>query len=151
MKKVQFRSMNLLTFFFFESNGKSEATLIFFIAIVNIQVEIVNRRLIQLLCKENDNWTVELSRLHDKSTVHRKLTQLKIITQIENFKQNEGESKKERVANPLQSKRKTLSSMRKLPKTLLPSGRPYASCACDGFVDYDRANITADSGSRNNC
>ena len=36
MKKVQFRSMNLLTFFFFESNGKSEATLIFFIAIVNI-------------------------------------------------------------------------------------------------------------------
>ena len=36
MKKVQFRSMNLLTFFFFGSNGKSEATLIFFIAIVNI-------------------------------------------------------------------------------------------------------------------
>ena len=140
MKKVQFRSMNLLTFFFSESNGKSEATLIFFIAIVNIQVEIVNRRLIQLLCKENDNWTVELSRLHDKSTVHRKLSQLKIITQIENFKLNEGESK-----------RKTLSSMRKLPKTLLPSGRPYAWCACDGFVDYDRANITADSGSRNNC
>ena len=87
---------------------------------------------------------MELSRLHDKSTVHRKLTQLKIITQIENFKQNEGESKKERVANPLQSKRKTLSSMRELPKTLLPSGRPYAWCACDGFVDYDRANITAD-------
>ena len=97
MKKVQFRSMNLLTFFFFGSNGKSEATLIFFIAIVNIQVEIVNRRLIQLLCKENDNWTVELSRLHDKSTVHRKLSQLKIITQIQNFKLNEGESKKERV------------------------------------------------------
>ena len=87
---------------------------------------------------------MELSRLHDKSTVHRKLTQLKIITQIENFKQNEGESKKERVANPLQSKRRTLSSMRKLPKTLLPSGRPYACCACDGFVDNDRANITAD-------
>ena len=87
---------------------------------------------------------MELSRLHDKSTVHRKLSQLKIITQIENFKLNEGESKKERVANPLQSKRKTLSSMRKLPKTLLPSGRPYACCACDGFVDYDRANITAD-------
>ena len=94
---------------------------------------------------------MELSRLHDKSTVHRKLSQLKIITQIENFKLNEGESKKKRVTNPLQSKRKTLSSMRKLPKTLLPSGRPYASCACDGFVDYDRANITADSGSRNNC
>ena len=104
MKKVQFRSMNLLTFFFFESNGKSEATLIFFIAIVNIQVEIVNRRLIQLLCKENDNWTVELSRLHDKSTVN-KLTQLKIITQIENFKLNEGESKKKRVTNPLQRKK----------------------------------------------
>ena len=50
---------------------------------------------------------MELSRLHDKSTVHRKLSQLKIITQIENFKLNEGESKKERVANPLQSKRKT--------------------------------------------
>ena len=87
---------------------------------------------------------MELSRLHDNSTVHWKLTQLKIITQIENFKLNEGESKKERVANPLQSKRKTLSSMRKLPKTLLPSGRPYAWCACDDFVDYDRANITAD-------
>ena len=87
---------------------------------------------------------MELPRLHDKSTVHRKLTQLKIITQIENFKLNEGESKKKRVANPLQSKRKTLSSMRKLPKTLLPSERPYAWCACDGFVDYDRANITAD-------
>ena len=87
---------------------------------------------------------MELSRLHDKSTVHRKLTQLKIITQIENFKLNEGESKKERVANPLQNKRKTLSSMRELPKTLLPSGRPYAWCACDGFVDNDRANITAD-------
>ena len=93
---------------------------------------------------------MELSRLHDKSTVN-KLTQLKIITQIENFKLNEGESKKKRVTNPVQSKRKTLSSMRKLPKTLLPSGRPYASCACDGFVDNDRANITADSGSRNNC
>ena len=86
---------------------------------------------------------MELSRLHDKSTVN-KLTQLKIITQIENFKLNEGESKKKRVTNPLQSKRKTLSSMRKLPKTLLPSGRPYAWCACDGFVDNDRANITAD-------
>ena len=59
---------------------------------------------------------MELSCLHDKSTVHRKLSQLKIITQIENFKLNEGESKKKRVANPLQSKRKTLSSMRKLPK-----------------------------------
>ena len=79
---------------------------------------------------------MELHRLHDKSTVN-KLTQLKIITQIENFKLNEGESKKKRVTNPLQSKRKTLSSMRKLPKTLLPSGRPYAWCACDGFVDSD--------------
>ena len=26
--------------------------------------------------------------------------------------------------------------MRELPKTLLPSGRPYAWCACDGFVGY---------------
>ena len=87
---------------------------------------------------------MELSRLQDKSTVHRKLTQLKIISQIENFKLNEGESKKKRVANPLQSKRKTLSSMRELPKTLLRSGRPYAWCTCDGFVDNDRANITVD-------
>ena len=48
---------------------------------------------------------MELSRLHDKSTVHRKLSQLKIITQIENFKLNEGESKKKRFTNPLQRKK----------------------------------------------
>ena len=48
---------------------------------------------------------MELPRLHDKSTVHRNLTQLKIITQIENFKLNEGESKKKRVTNPLQRKK----------------------------------------------
>ena len=63
-------------------------------------MKIVIRRLIQLLCKENDDWTVELSRLHDRSTVHRKLTQLQIITQIENFRLNEGESKEKRAANP---------------------------------------------------
>ena len=60
----------------------------------------VIKRLIQLLCKENDDWTVELSRLHDRSTVHRKLTQLQIITQIENFRLIEGESKEKRAANP---------------------------------------------------
>ena len=54
----------------------------------------VIKRLIQLLCKENDDWT------HDRSTVHRKLTQLQIITQIENFRLNEGESKEKRAANP---------------------------------------------------
>ena len=71
-----------------------------FITFVNILVKIVIRRLIQLLYKENDDWTVELSRLHDRSTVHRKLTQLQIITQIENFRLNEGESKEKRAANP---------------------------------------------------
>ena len=109
-------------------------------------MKIVIRRLIQLLCKENDDWTVELSRSHDRSTVHRKLTQLQIITQIENFRLNEGESKEKRAANPesLQSERKSLSSMHELLKTLLPSGTPCAWCACDGFVDNGRANITAD-------
>ena len=107
-------------------------------------MKIVVRRLIQLLCKENDDGAVELSRLHDRSTVHRKLTQLQIITQIENFRLNEGESKKKRVANPLQSKRKTLSSMHELLEMLLLSGRPCARCACDGFVDNGRADITVD-------
>ena len=48
------------------------------------------------------------------------------------------------ILNLLQSERKSLSSTHKLLKTLLPSGTPCAWCACDGFVDNGRANITVD-------